>query len=332
MTLLLTTALYYIITRRSHLFNASFTSKFTFLISFLITLLVLGMMISQFNEHKLFSLLSSIGSRLLMLILIVTLLLALEQLLSFLVSFTPLNLPQGPARGRITFSIFLLLFAYGVHQALTTKLTETTIITDNIPHDLKIMLVADFHVDDLIATLHLQELKKQIALQSPDIVLIAGDFFNKADVRQANYYAVLSGIQVPMYAVEGNHDTMGKQLALRHIEDLTPIKFLYNESVILPELNLQLIGLKEAGQWRNSTLDNVLATSNIQTGATFNILMTHQPISLKKLTNVPIDLEVAGHTHRGQIRGVSYLVALVNDYGYGKYTEKNKTAFVTQGI
>jgi predicted MPP superfamily phosphohydrolase len=29
--------------------------------------------------------------------------------------------------------------------------------------------------------------------------------------------------------------------------------------------------------------------------------MTHQPIDLDKLKDYPIDLEVAGHTHRGQI-------------------------------
>jgi predicted MPP superfamily phosphohydrolase len=79
-------------------------------------------------------------------------------------------------------------------------------------------------------------------------------------------------------------------------------------------------------------LSEVLTKSNIQEGNTFNILMTHQPISLEKLKDFPIDLEVAGHTHRGQIRGLSYLVAIVNDYGYGKYEENGRTAFITQGI
>jgi predicted MPP superfamily phosphohydrolase len=44
--------------------------------------------------------------------------------------------------------------------------------------------------------------------------------------------------------------------------------------------------------------------------------MTHQPISLTKLQNFPIDLEVAGHTHRGQFRGMHKIVDWVNDYGY----------------
>jgi predicted MPP superfamily phosphohydrolase len=60
--------------------------------------------------------------------------------------------------------------------------------------------------------------------------------------------------------------------------------------------------------------------------------MTHQPISLKKLIHFPIDLEVAGHTHRGQVRGIRALIPLMNDYGYGRYEEQGKIAFVTQGI
>jgi hypothetical protein len=54
-----------------------------------------------------------------------------------------------------------------------------------------------------------------------------------------------------MYAVEGNHDTMGDLQALNRISELTNIKFLYNESNSFPEINLQIIGIEEAGQRRN---------------------------------------------------------------------------------
>jgi predicted MPP superfamily phosphohydrolase len=60
--------------------------------------------------------------------------------------------------------------------------------------------------------------------------------------------------------------------------------------------------------------------------------MTHQPISLEKLSDFPIDLEVAGHTHKMQIRGLHFLSHLINDYTYGLYEQQDKKAFVTQGI
>jgi predicted MPP superfamily phosphohydrolase len=122
------------------------------------------------------------------------------------------------------------------------------------------------------------------------------------------------------------------ELALRHIEDLTNIKFLYNESLTLPDLHIQLIGIEEAGQRKNKGIDEILQASNIQTSNTFNILMTHQPLHLEKTRNLPIDLEVAGHTHKMQLRGLHFLSHLINDYTYGLYTRQDRKAFVTQGI
>ena len=53
---------------------------------------------------------------------------------------------------------------------------------------------------------------------------------------------------------------------------------------------------------RNFTLEEAMEETDFDNeDSKFTILMTHQPISLEKLDNYNIDLEVAGHTHRGQI-------------------------------
>jgi DNA repair exonuclease SbcCD nuclease subunit len=126
------------------------------------------------------------------------------------------------------------------------------------------MLVADIHVDDILSTVHLKELKKQIEKQQPDFVLIAGDFFNRANLRQAEYYETLQGIDIPMYAIQGNHDTMGNLQALNRIAELTNMQFLYNESLMLPDINMQIIGIEEHGQRKNATINEILTKSNIQ--------------------------------------------------------------------
>jgi predicted MPP superfamily phosphohydrolase len=61
-------------------------------------------------------------------------------------------------------------------------------------------------------------------------------------------------------------------------------------------------------------------------------LLTHRPIHLSKLWHTPIDLELAGHTHKFQVRGLHFFSYLINDYTYGKSTRKEKTAFISQGI
>ena len=239
----------------------------------------------------------------------------------------------------ITLGCFLCIFAYGLRAALCTKVTKVELSSDKIPHDLNIMLVSDLHVDDILSTVHLKELKKQIETQQPDVVLIAGDFFNRANPRQAEYFNTLTGLSVPLYAIEGNHDTMGNLKALERVSQLTNIHFLFNESVVLPERNLQLIGLKERGQRKRGEDDDGLSAtleeSALQSGDFYNILLTHQPIGLRKLADFPVDLEVAGHTHKLQIRGLHFLSYLINDYTYGLYTggsRNERHAFVSQGI
>jgi predicted MPP superfamily phosphohydrolase len=60
--------------------------------------------------------------------------------------------------------------------------------------------------------------------------------------------------------------------------------------------------------------------------------MTHQPIALEKLKDYAIDLEVAWHTHRGQIYWFRKIVELMNDYDYWLFKENWKMAYVTQWI
>ena len=344
---------YYIITRRITIFGGNITQRLPILlISLGITLIFLIMQTASFPNTKFLSIIGSVGSRCFILIPLLAILTGFFHLIE-----TPLlkGGMGGSSIRRIAVSTVLLFIAYGLRATLSTKITKVELTTSKIPHDVKIMLVADIHVDDVFSTLRLKEIKKQIELQQPDLVLIAGDFFNRPSVRHTQYFSILSELNVPMYAVEGNHDTRGdKWLAFRRIQDLTNIQFLFNENVILPELNLQIIGTKERGhgQASNTTIEEDLIASNIQPWDTFNILLTHQPIGLRKLENLPIDLELAGHTHKLQIRGLHFLSYLINDYTYGLYLypstddndlsiiegmpegQKNyqKSAFITQGI
>jgi predicted MPP superfamily phosphohydrolase len=129
-----------------------------------------------------------------MLIPLIAILTGIFHLISFLLMIV-FPYPEKIPAGRIGFSTLaclLLIFVYGLRAALTTKITTVSLTSDKITKDLNIMLVADLHIDDLLPTLHLQELKKQIELQNPDLVLIAGDFFNRANTKQAKHYEVLS--------------------------------------------------------------------------------------------------------------------------------------------
>ena len=247
--IILVGANYYLITRRVTIFGGSLDHKLhLFLISLVVSLCVVLLQTVQFADTKFLSIIGSIGSRLIMLLPLLAIFMGVEHVVSSIILKNGTG--HSVIRRILPLGLLCMIFAYGIWASLNTKVTDLTIRTDKVSQELKIMFLADLHVDDVLSRVHLKALKKQIEQQQPDLILIGGDFFNRPHVRQAQYYEVLSGITIPIYAVEGNHDSMGsdeKQLALRWIQDLTNIQFLFDESHTFPERNLQLIGIRDRG-------------------------------------------------------------------------------------
>ena len=118
---------------------------------------------------------------------------------------------------------------------------------------------------------------------------------------------------------------------IKEISKNSSIKLLMNETIKLTWFQIIWITDKSI-RWKSTLQDN-LDKSNIDKNSdNYTIIITHQPISLEKLKNYQIDLEVAGHTHHGQIFWLRKLTEIVNDYWYWKYEENWKTAIVTQWI
>lgn len=147
--------------------------------------------------------------------------LAIEHLISIRYKINP----------RIILGIIILILGIGIFFSQHTKITTLNITTDKVAQETKILLVTDIHVDHILSTTHLKELKKQIQQLEPDIILIAGDLVNRAKLGYAEYFKTLEGIETPIFAVMGNHDIMGNREVLEKIEQNSPIKFLDNESI-----------------------------------------------------------------------------------------------------
>lgn len=135
----------------------------------------------------------------------------------------------------------------------------------------------------------------------------------------------------PILAAVWNHDVMFNTEVIQKIPGVSNIKLLNNESI---EINwIQVIWIIDKSiRWNNSIKDIMDQVDLKNDSELFSILITHQPISLEKLEDYPVDLEVAWHTHRGQFYGIRELVEIVNDYWYWKYEHNWRIAFVTQWI
>jgi predicted MPP superfamily phosphohydrolase len=195
-----------------------------------------------------------------------------------------------------------------------------------------VVFISDIHSDLLYGRRHLKKIVNQIIEEKPDFVLVGGDIVNTPQATYAPAFTEFQRITVPIYAVIGNHDVyfgpfprviteifkVGKMLPLR------------NETLITH--GIQLVGIDDKILRKKKSLTDTMNACNIQHKDLFTIFLTHRPIHLSKVENYPIDLELAGHTHNGQIRGLHFLSRMMFDYNYGKYTYKDRTVFVSQGL
>ena len=64
----------------------------------------------------------------------------------------------------------------------------------------------------------------------------------------------------------------------------------------------------------------------------FTILIEHQPYELGETARHPIDLQVSGHTHRGQIWPISWITDRIYEISHGYIQKENTHFYVSSGI
>lgn len=310
---------YYFIYRILKIFNLHLANRLILIISIILSLTIL-LTIMYHGKSKFIDIIWTISSRIFVLCFFVAIVLICEQIIWIRYKINP----------RIIVWFIVIVSWIWTYFSLKTKVVTYEINTNKISKDTKILLVSDIHVDYIYKQFHIKKIQKMIESEKPDFVLIAWDMMNKANSWYTDYFSILNNKDTPIFAVMWNHDVMFNKEIVNQIPQKSAIKLLKNEST---EYNwIQIIWLTDKSIWGNTTLQENLAECDINNNEKFWILITHQPIALEKIKNYPIDLEVAGHTHHGQIFWMRKLTEIVNDYWYWKYEKNWKTAIITQWI
>ena len=233
---------------------------------------------------------------------------------------------------RIIVWVIVCIFWLGAYFSLHTKITNLNIQSDKISKDTKILLVSDIHAENVTQDFHVNKILDVIRQEKPDFVIIAWDLMNKPNIDYVQYFSGFNSKDYPpIFAVMWNHDVMWNTEIVKNIPNKSEIKFLNNESIEID--GIKIIGLIDKSLWRNQNVNEIMDMIKLSEDTDlFSILVTHQPISLEKLQDYPIDLEVAWHTHRGQFFWLRKVVEWMNDYAYWEYKLWNRIAFVTQWI
>ena len=209
---------------------------------------------------------------------------------------------------------------------------------------LKIVQFSDTLIGEHFSLEQLQNLVIKINKQKPDIIVFTGDLIdNSAKFKSTTSISpILKQLKATYgkYAIYGNHDVGGRgRWIYSNILSKSGFKILDNTSktiTLKDHSKLSIVGLDDYLLGRPNPNK---AFSNVPLN-TFTLLLVHEPDVSDRLYEYPIDLQLSGHSHGGQVKmpfiGTLYTPPLAEKHTEGFYKIKNKfkpmILYVNRGI
>lgn len=200
---------------------------------------------------------------------------------------------------------------------------------------LKIVAISDLHLGYTIGRSELEGWVDLINNENPDLILIAGDIVDNSlrPVEKENMTEVLSRLKAEkgVYACLGNHEYIGRVVQNRSqlsFFERAGIKLLRDEVVEIDSC-LYVIGRDDRSNKRRKEISDLIKDLDSSKPM---ILLDHQPYDLSKVEENGIDLQLSGHTHKGQVWPISVITKWMYEIDHGYLQKGNSHIYVSSGI
>jgi predicted MPP superfamily phosphohydrolase len=226
---------------------------------------------------------------------------------------------------------------FGFFEALNIRTERVIIRTDKITQKigrLKIVQISDVHLGLIVGKHRLQRIVERIKAEKPDILISTGDLVDG----QMNNLSGLSGMirEIPTkygkYAVLGNHEFYaGLQDALKVTTD-AGFRVLRGEGLNIPGV-INIAGVDDPAGKRFGLEGNVSEETLLSKlpQEKFTLFLKHRPW-LTDAKGRHFDLQLSGHTHKGQIFPFSLIVKLFYPNFSGLVSlDNNSYLYVSRG-
>ena len=251
-----------------------------------------------------------------------------------LIHFLASMLTQNPLTGfelsprHLCISAIILSFIvviYGYLEALNIKTEYVTVKTDKIPKEignLRIVQISDVHLGLIVNKSRLKRILKQVRNASPDILVSTGDL---VDGQMDNLKTLTDMFQsIPTkygkFAIAGNHEFYaGLDRALKFIEEAGFIILRGEGLTVSNVLNIAGVDDPARGPYGSEHLFSEKALLEKLPRERFTLFLKHQPVISSGSVGM-FDLQLSGHTHKGQI----FPFNLVTKLYYGTHTGLSK--------
>ncbi len=226
---------------------------------------------------------------------------------------------------------------FGFFEALNIRTERVIIKTDKITQEigrLKIVQISDVHLGLIVGEHRLRIIIDRIKAEKPDVLVSTGDLVDG----QMNNLSGLAGMirEIPTkygkYAVTGNHEFYaGLQDALEITTD-AGFRVLRGEGLNIPGV-INIAGVDDSAGKRYGLEPNVSEKALLSKlpRENFTLFLKHRPW-LNEAKVKLFDLQLSGHTHKGQIFPFSLIVKLFYPYFSGLVSLGNNSyIYVSRG-
>lgn len=221
----------------------------------------------------------------------------------------------------------VVLLAGGVHYRHKYR-EELTVKTDKpLEKPLTVVFASDLHLGYSNREAELERWVDLINAENPDLVLFGGDIVDiqVRPLTEGNFARAFSRIKAPVYTILGNHEYIGGEQDSKHFLTQAGITLL-RDSVARVQ-GITIIGRDDRSNPARKPLEALAEASD-----GFSILLDHQPYHLEEAQQAGIDLQLSGHTHRGQVWPLSWITDAMYEKSWGHHRRGNTQYYISSGL
>ncbi|KPJ99623.1 MAG: hypothetical protein AMJ60_04440 [Desulfobacterales bacterium SG8_35] len=204
----------------------------------------------------------------------------------------------------LVFSLFVSV--WGAFEAWDIRLEKITLASPRIPaalHGLRIVQISDVHLGLIVRHKRLAKILATVKRAEPDILVSTGDLVDGQINSLAGLAEMLQEIKPPYgkYAVTGNHEFYAGLPEALAFTEKAGFTILRHESVAVAD-GFSIAGVDDAAHKYYNNQDQSSEKDILQAldRKNFTLLLKHRPVPDRESLGL-FDLQLSGHTHKGQI-------------------------------
>ncbi|WP_366923371.1 metallophosphoesterase [Metallumcola ferriviriculae] len=236
--------------------------------------------------------------------------------------------------------ILLIVFTYGTFNSRNIKITnyQLPIPKETDINQLHAVLVSDIHLGLVIGNKRLTEIIEKVNSLKPDIVFLAGDILEE-NINQLKEKQQLTdtfrqlNAKYGVFAILGNHEYIGGSAdsVAEFFKDVNVITLRDQYAKIADSFYVLGRDDLSTNRFNQGMRQDLSAIMRDIDKSLPMILLDHQPSRLDEAQQEGIDLQLSGHTHRGQFFPFNLITDRIFEVDWGYLKKDDLQVIVSSG-